>query len=576
MQESKKAPSRAKKAATQREGAYRKKSSKKNGFGSRKIMIIAICIALAAILIGIIAGVIFFSTRDDNGLILPNIKIAGVDVGNLSKDDAISAVRLATKDTYSKNTMVVQVLKKEAQLTPGNTGVSLDVVAAVNAAYAYGRTGSSAQQQKDQLLAMTSGYTVDILPYLSLDSAAIKAALSNLGSYYSSTLSQTSYKITGSDSQKNLVITMGTPEYSLDLNALYDQVMAAYNSNTFFVEGECSVIEPNKLDLNEIYTANCTTPVDAKIDPETYEVIPEINGYGFDVDQVQTQLDKAQYGEVLTIPFSKITPKVTAANLSSMLYRDVLGTYTATDVSEPNRDTNLRLACEAINGKILYPGDIFSFNHTLGQRTEANGYKLGPSYSGNDTVYTIGGGICQVSSALYYSALLSDLEIVQRECHQFATTYMPLGMDAMVSWGQYDFMFRNNTNYPIRIEAAAAGGITTVKILGTDEKDYKVEMEYKILDTINYTTSYQKMDANNSKGYKDGDFIVQPYTGYNIQTYRCKYKKATNELLSKEKEDTSDYKMRNGIICQITGNSSSQNPGESGSVSDGPGALPPE
>ena len=114
-------------------------------------------------------------------------------------------------------------------------------------------------------------------------------------------------------------------------------------------------------------------------------------------------------------------------------------------------------------------------------------------------------------------------------------------MDATVTWGGADFRFRNNTNYPIRIEASRADGFVTIRIIGTDERDYYVKMTYEILSTTKFDTVYEEMPADNEKGYKDGATIVTPYTGYIAKAYKEKYNKETDELISREKEAYSHY-----------------------------------
>jgi vancomycin resistance protein YoaR len=254
-----------------------------------------------------------------------------------------------------------------------------------------------------------------------------------------------------------------------------------------------------------------------------------------------------------------------------MLYRDELATYTAVADSNSDRNTNLRLACEAINGMILFPGQVFSYNSALGERTPERGYKLGPSYSGNKTVMTYGGGICQVSSALYYCTLVAEMETLVRKNHGFAPAYIPLGMDAAVSWGYLDFRFRNTSNYPIRIDATADRGSVTVTLVGTNEKDYYVELEYETLRTEDYSVTYQTMQPNNPNGYKNGDYIVEPYTGYTVKAYRCKYNNETKELISRDLIDQSTYKKRDGVICKIAGSNSGFG---GGNITDDDGKLP--
>ena len=577
---------RAQKEEDALEMSYRKisgakRTSKKTTKSNRTAAIVAICIALVAIAIGIAAGCVYFAKTDLNGIILENVTVAGVDVGGMTQAQAIEAVSAATDKTYSRTPMVVKVLESQAQIPTAYVG-SLDVKGAVKAAYKFGNSGSQSKRQEEQQIAMNSGYTVDITPYLELDTDAIRQVLSELGTNYSSTLSQSTYEVTGTAPDQKLVVMLGIPEYGLDLDVLYQQVLDAYSQNVFLVEGECGMIEPDPIDLEAIHSAYYIAPVEPTFDPNTFEVVEGTDGYGFDLESAKAQLEQAPFGTTVEIPFTSIAPQYSAKELTTVLYRDELATFTAASASEDNRDTNLRLACEAINGMILYPGDVFSYNDALGQRTAAKGYKPGPSYSGNETVETIGGGICQVSSSLYYCALVADLEILIRESHGFATSYMPLGTDATVSWGSIDFRFRNNTDYPIRIEASASGGNTTVTLIGTDDKDYYVKIEEEVLNTYDYSVSYQSMSANNSEGLKDGDYITEPYTGYDVKTYRCKYNKQTGELISKDLEDESNYRKRDGVICQIKGGSSDPDSGigypgiGGGVITDGPGALPPE
>ena len=166
-------------------------------------------------------------------------------------------------------------------------------------------------------------------------------------------------------------------------------------------------------------------------------------------------------------------------------------------------------------------------------------------------MYTYGGGICQVSSTLYYCTLFADLEIVERWCHMYTPDYIDWGIDATVSWGTLDYQFRNNTDHPIKIEANAEDGYVTVTFYGTDTKSYYVEMENEIVAVFNYETVYKELPPDNEEGYEDGEVIDWPITGYGVDTYRNKYDKATGELISSDYEDYSDYDHRDHVICKI-------------------------
>ena len=233
-----------------------------------------------------------------------------------------------------------------------------------------------------------------------------------------------------------------------------------------------------------------------------------------------------------------------------------MAVYTAIYDSDNSRDINLQLACQAINGKILYPGKVFSFNDTLGKITAANGYQPATAFQNGGTAIAVGGGIEQVSSALYYCVLAAELDVLVRINNAYAPSYVPLGFDAAVNWNYADFRFCNNTNYPIRIDAVAIGGAVEVKLIGTDIREYSVELISEEISKKEFSVTYQTMPADNTEGYKDGDYIVEPFNGYTVKTYICKLDKETLEQISKTYIGQTRYEPRNGVICKIDGNSS--------------------
>ena len=533
----------------------RKKESTAQRAAVIGICVSAIILALAVLFVGI------YFIKDD-GVIIDNVSVAGINVGGMTKAEAEDAVYEATKSTIGKNKMVVTVLDKTVEI-PAKAIRKLDVEGAVKDAYAFGNKGSKSKKQAERKIAETVGYAVDLTPYLKVDKKLINEALDELGSAYNSTLKEHSFTVEGEKPTKDqiqkgenlqiLKIQVGVPEYGLNMDALYKSVIAAYSVNKFAVDFECDALTPEPIDFEAILEDYYVEPQNAKLKSGTKEVIPGLYGYGFDVEAAQKAVNEATPGSLLEIPFIQIEPEITAENIGDKMFSDQLSTWTANQESDANRATNLRLACEAIDQIVLAPGETFSYNQALGERTEERGYKPGASYSGGQTVYTVGGGICQVSSALYHCALHADLEIIYRDCHGFAQQYVPLGMDAMVSWGSTDFLFRNNRSNPIRIEAEADGGKVMISIYGIDDADYTVKMEYEVLSETPSTTTTKEMTAEeaNQQGYEDGDYIVEPYNGYKVTTYRCKYDKESGELISKAEEATSIYRARDGVKCEI-------------------------
>ena len=564
-------------------GKYAKKKAKKqrNGFA------IAACILIPLLVLGMLGYYFFFMYEPDDQKILPNVTVAGVDVGGLSKEQAISAVQTEYAAVLAKDPMTVVILDQELQLTPEQTGVSLDVTAAVEAAYELGRTGSSVQRKEEQLLAATTGIQTDITSFLTFNEDGIRAQLDTLDIAASGALVETTWELTGEkpDLQteetpsplQTLLITKGSPAYSYDENEIVRQILKAYAAGEMTVTCDCSVTEPQEMDLDAIY-AEITVPMtDAQMDPETFEVISHTYGYDFDLDAAKAALAEADYGEAVEIPFRLEEPMVYAADLSAKLFCDTLSSYESYQASNSSRATNMRLACEAINGTVLLPGEVFSFNDTVGERTKAKGYQPAPSYEGGKTVMTYGGGVCQPSSTIYYCALLADMEIVERDCHSYPSYYVPWGMDATVNWLTLDFKFRNNSDYPIRIDASADDkGTVSIAIVGTDTRDTYVKMEYEIIGYYPHETKEVHFtEDNNPNGYKDGQVITSPVDGYKVRTFRCRYDKQTDELIERLDEATSVYSKRDKEVAVLDKPAETEPPATEPPATEPPSTEPP-
>lgn len=555
--------------AKKKKPASRAKNSAQKAVAGKptsKGAILAICIAGALVILGITSWLLYyFLYTGDDGLILANVYAAGINLGGMTQEEAVNVLHLSTDHTYTESDMVIQLPDEELRISPEDSHASLDVEQVAEAAYQYGRTGSSAQQRKARRDATENSHVLDILPCLNLDTVFLQSVMEDLNARYNTTLTQPSVSVSGERPSLKpdeidpeapgqiLKLTLGIPESSLNTTELYGLILDSFNTNQLSVSMDFSIQQPDSPDLNAIFQEYCVEAIDAVLDTETYEVVPETYGYGFDVEAVQEQLDSMEPGASLEISMEYLIPETTAEMIQATLFRDQLAYCETYQYSGYNRATNLQLACKAINGYILKPGDTFSYNRVLGERTEAKGYLGAGAYESGMSVTSIGGGICQVSSSLYYCTLLADLEVVERTCHQFASAYVPLGMDATVSWGSLDYKFKNNTNYPIKILAeASTDGRVRVWLMGTDEKDYYVKMTYSVLETYDWEVVTKNIQSEaNEKAYQDGEVITTPYTGYDVETYKCKYSKETNQLLSTEYEAFSNYDKRDKVVAHI-------------------------
>lgn len=564
--------------------APKNKRKKKEESAARRTTIIIACVSIIVLfIIGLVACVSLF--KDKGNVIVEGVYVAGVNVSGMTKDEAIEAVSEVAKDTYGHKEMAVTVSDHSISI-PKEAVQSLDVEAAINAAVEYGNTGTNKEQQAQRNEAKLNRYVLDLTPYMKPDEILIREKVAELGELCNSNSSMRNheYRIEGempSDSDiqagnhlQKLIITVGTPGIGLDTEELYKQIINAYNQNQFTVVAHYSHITPKALDFEAILSKYYVPPVNASLNSSDNTPIPSKFGYGFHVEDAQSMLASADPGSTVVIPFVQLQPEITTESLSDHFYKDVLVTYTTTENnSSEDRNTNLKLACEAIDGYILYPGETFSYNEVLGERTSSRGYKPGPSYAGGKEVTTIGGGICQVSSTLYYCTVIANLEIIERDSHGFKPAYSTPGTDAMVSWNTSDFRFRNTTNYPIQITAVAENGTVTVAIKGTigdsDLKDNTVKFETEIISEDPCVTRYEAPPEGNPEGYKNGEYMVTPHKGYEVETYRCVYSK-DGKLISKKKIAESSYNRQDGVICEIpdapeTPDSDTENQGIGGS-----------
>ena len=291
------------------------------------------------------------------------------------------------------------------------------------------------------------------------------------------------------------------------------------NSKNNIIELPVREADPEPINLEKIRKEIYKEPKDAYIEENPFKVYTHVNGVDFNITMEEAekiiQADKQEY----EIPLKITIPEKTIADLGEKAFPDQLSTYTTRyNSGNYNRSNNLELAAKAINGTVLMPGETFSYNQTVGERTISAGYKAAAAYAGGKVIQDVGGGICQISSTLYNAVLLANLEITDRSNHCFETSYVPAGRDATVNWGTVDFQFKNNRKYPIKIETTAGGGIATAKIHGLkEENEYEVVIQSKVTSYISRTTRYK-----NDSTMDEGKEVIEDngFDGCNSETYK--------------------------------------------------------
>lgn len=485
----------------------------------------------AAAIAGILAGIaavcalavpaILRAMDPYGGKIAPGVTVGTVDLSGLSRSEA----KKALTDCYSnsEDSMVVSfpgvssILDGTGEgdsfltltLSSDETGARLDAGEAVREAYAVGRKSDIAMSR------------LPLLPYLHLDQTALRTAAETYARTLKALSRGDSYSIqdTAPDVSpekwnentpcQSILLNRGCPTIEIDTEHLFQQLLSAYESQTFALDydGDVTVTQPDAVDLEALWQQTRLAAVEPSVDLATYQVIPGQHGYEFDLDEAKTQWADVSYGGELTLQLHYTAPQTADEDA---YFQDVLGHCETPHSDNENRNANLRKACELLDGTILQPGQELSYNQALGERTKEKGWLPAPAYSGTKLVDSPGGGICQVSSTLYLASVYAEMTIVERRNHGYPVSYIPLGMDATVSWGFTDLKIRNDSPLPVKIHAEESDGYVRVSILGTETRDYDIEMSYTV-------------------------------GGRYVRTYMSKIDKKTGELISKEPYALSGY-----------------------------------
>ena len=247
----------------------------------------------------------------------------------------------------------------------------------------------------------------------------------------------------------------------------------------------------------------------AKIDPEDLYT------------RLETLLDNGVTNTTVRVVPQRIEAEMTKAELMNRF--GLISAYTTQTTNNKNRNTNIQLSAAAISGITVMPGEIFSFNGTVGERTAEKGYKEAAAIAGGQSRDEIGGGVCQTSSTLFNAAVRADLEILERNPHAWPSNYVEKGFDATVNWPGLDFKFRNNTEWPIFIIAGYSNQKVTVNIYGMSlGAGVKIDLESDLIrkipkpEGINYVLNTSLAPGERKK-------TVNAREGYEVQTWKIWY-----------------------------------------------------
>lgn len=518
-------------------------NKKQNKKINKKHIIIGVAIVLILLAISTILSIININNRD----IVSGVKIKGIEVSGLSQEEAKNKLETIYNEKREKE-ISIKYEEYESTINPTIIETNYNVEKAVDEAMSIGKSKNIFKNNFDILMALLGKKDINV--EMTINDETAKETIESLGAELPGTIVESSYYQEG----EYLIITKGKEGIAVDTQSLLDKIKERLNDinvNNDYIDIPVINKTPKKIDIDKIHEEIYKEVKDAYYTKEPFTIYPEVIGLDFDVEDAKKVIETE--AEQYSIKLIITKPKVTTNDIGSEAFPDLLATFTTRyDASSVDRTTNLRLACQKLDGKVVLAGDVFSYNKTLGERTVAAGYKNAKVYENGEVVDGIGGGICQISSTLYNAVLMSNMEVTERRNHQFVTSYLPAGRDATVVYGQTDFKFKNTRTYAIRIKASVSNGIATVSIYGIKENDeYDVSFQVNTISTIPYAVKYEE-DASMENGKEK---IKQKGTnGIITETYIIK--KLNGAVVSKKLLSKDTYNAMQRIIIKGTKESS--------------------
>ena len=497
-------------------------------------------LAGAAILLVLAAGVCLTfllggSNKIDDVTVLDNV------LTDMSREELQTAVERIVDQNPLTDDITVTFLDESHTFTVDQIGLTYDAEAMAENAWKAGQ--SSLLERlfgKNEILPVAQ-------PAVKWDEAQLQSVLANAATELSRSATAFSYKI---NEDATVTVTKGGDAVTVtdaDIAAILEPKLEAMDFSDIEIPADAGHDEIDFEALKLEIDREVRNPMlDLETDPTGQTILPAERGITMDAAAAKKAFEASGDDDVFTFPVTFTEPTISMEEFQKNLFAHTLSSKTTNfNASLIGRTTNVKLACDFCDNIILNPGDVFSYNKSVGPRTYERGFKDATVYVAGTTEEGVGGGICQVSSTIYTAALHADLEIVERYNHSYMITYVPLGEDATVVYGAKDFQFRNNTDYPIKMEVSYGKSSMTVKLLGTNLTGKTVEIKTKTLSSTPFETVYkldETLEIDTTEVKNNG------YTGYVTESYRLVYENGS--LISNTFENKSTYKKLDKLILE--------------------------
>ncbi|WP_291794357.1 VanW family protein [Brevibacterium sp.] len=547
-------------------------------------------LAAAVVAVGGYLGLAYWQS----GSLPASAQAAGVDLGGMSEDEAITALQTGTEDPAAQE-LTVTAGETEATLDPAAAGLSVDAEATVDAALGFSADPRVVWDRlfgDDELDLVLGTEEEKLAPVLSttaedLSREPVDATLTVDSGTPEVTESADGLVVTAEDLRTALteqwlrtdgpltvepertapaVTTEAAERARADIAepALSDDVVIEADddgrthsltvspevlASTLRFEPSESALAPvfdEKALRTEVFDANPGVgkePADAsfRVNGDSLTVVPAQAGVGADPEELADQVGEAMVSESRTgeITLTETEPDFTTQDAEKADVSQTVAEFSTPYSSSPARDTNLRVATDKVRGTVLQPGEQFSLNETLGERTAAAGYKPAGVISGGQMKEDFGGGVSQVSTTLFNAAFFAGFDLDEHQAHSRYISRYPEGRETTLDWTSIDLKFTNTTDAPVVLDMHLAGGEVVARVLGSE----KADVEASASDRFNFTSPSTVTESGPSCTPQS------PGQGWSITIYRTIKDPSSGAVVSKD-DFTTVYRPVNRVVCE--------------------------
>ncbi len=484
-----------------------------------------------------ILSTIFALINSNNNKILGGIYIENESVAGMTDEEAKTYIT-EKYSNYLEKDIKLTINGETFDLSPKQIEINYNIEEAVKEAYSIGRNGGIFYNNIEIVKTFFKENKIELK--FTHNDELLEKILKEFETKVPNSMIDNTYYI----ENDKLIITRGNAGVKIDIEYAKQQILEHIKKQEEKpIEIRIEYKECPEIDIEKIHKEVKCEPQNATFNKEPIEIIPHKVGIDFNVEEAKKVLENKK--EEYEIKLKIIEPEIHTNEIGEEAFPDLLSVFsTKYDETNVPRSKNLKLAMSKLDGVVVMPGEVFSYNKTLGERTAKDGYQIANGFAGGKVVPMLAGGICQISSTLYDAVLYANLNIVERHNHMFQATYVDPGKDATVVYGSLDFKFENTRSYPIMLKTKIGGGLAEIKVFGIKEEiEYDVEIVTEVISYTPYKVQYQN-DSSIAEG-------VEKVSQYGLQgckstTYRILRK--NGQQVSKETLSTDTYSPLNKIV----------------------------